>query len=94
MTETLTLFLADKRLNETMSALDMRPHYKVFVSNKSTFKTKKEITTEFLLDMIEKSRTQETFWIPAIEWNGQLVIAPEIKSISDGQKEAFVRREA
>jgi len=90
-TTTLTLWLADKRLNEIMAAFDMCPSYKVFVLNKSSFDTDKEVTKEFLLGIIEKSRSQETFWIPAIEWDGELISAPELKIISDGKHEAFLR---
>lgn len=92
----LTLWIAHKKTNALMKAFDMRPDYKVFVSGKQcvTFNTSEMVNSKYILNLIEKSKEQDDFWIPAIEHCGALYMSPEIMEISDGKHCYFAGREA
>lgn len=87
-----TLFIADKKLNSLMKAMDVCPDYKVFVTGKEdvSFKTKSLVNDGYWMNMIEKSKTQRDYWIPAVQHDGVMYVSPEIMEISDGNKNAFI----
>lgn len=95
-TTNATLFIADKKQNAFMKAADLCPDYKVFVTGKEavSFKTKTLVNEQYFMRIIEKSKSQKDFWIPAIEHDGTLYISPEIMELSDGSKVAFVGKAA
>lgn len=95
-TTNATLFIADKKQNGLMKAFDLCPDYKVFVTGKEevSFKTKTLVDEAYFLRIIEKSKSQKDYWIPAIQHDGTLYVSPEIMELSDGNKCAFVGKAA
>lgn len=88
------LFIADREINNFMKACDMCHEHKVFVTSGQTvsFVTSKPVNKEYFMAMIEKSKSQKSFWIPAIAHDGEMYISPEIMEISNGEKIMFLRR--
>lgn len=95
-TTRMTLYIADKQQNRLMKAFDLCPDHKVYVTGKQrvSFKTKLLVDETYIQQMIEKSRSNADFWIPAIEHDGVLHTAPELMELSDGNKVAFVGKAA
>ncbi len=91
-TTTMMLYIADMKQNAFMRAVDLRPDYKVYVTGKETvsFKTSTLVNKDYFMRIIEKSKSNHGFWIPAIEHEGVLYVSPEIMELSDGNKIAFV----
>lgn len=92
----MTMYIADKQQNGLMKAFGLCPDYKVFVTGKETvsFKTTTLVNADYFQRIIEKSKTNKDFWIPAIEHDGAMHVSPEIVELSDGEKCAFVLRAA
>lgn len=94
MKHTLTLYVADRRMNSMMQAMDLRPDFKWFVTpTKVSFSSTKDITPEYFDQIIEKSRSGEEFWIPAISYMGNWFQDPGVKILSDGKTEMFITQE-
>lgn len=88
----MTLYIADRKVNKFMETFDLKPKHKVYVSfRKANFETSTLIDEKYFLNIIEKSREQEDFWIPAIEFCGNLFHAEEIKEVSDGKRIMFLK---
>ena len=90
----LTLFIADRKLNSMMTAFDMCPAYKVFVTPKEEEIERKgnDSDKDFILRMIDFSKSLKGYWVPAIMHDGRLYVAEGIKEISDGETIMFVNR--
>ena len=87
----MTLCMAEKFTNAFMQSCDLKPDYKEFVIMKEiSFFTTTNITPEYFMNIIEKSKNEKTFWIPAIIFCGVTYAAEGIKIISDGKKEFFI----
>lgn len=89
-----TLMIADKNINRLMARFDLCPEYKVFVTAKQmvSFKTDKMVNAAYIHNIIEKSREEKDYWIPAIECCGEMFVAKEIIELSDGNHVMFVRK--
>lgn len=92
----MILFIADRKINQMMKAFDLCPDYKVFVSRKElvSYRTMSKVDDVYVRSLIEKSRDQKDFWIPAIQFGGRMFVADGIMEISDGNKTGFVREAA
>lgn len=92
----LTLYIADRKKNQLMSAFDLCPSYKVFVSPVDAEIEREGTNSEesFILQLIEFSKTRKDYWVPAIDHNGFLYAADGIKEISDGNHIMFVKPKA
>lgn len=88
----MTLFIADHKINKFMRGFDLRPDYKAYVTRKEfvRFKTTTPINEAYFMNIIEKSKSQKDWWIPAIQHEGVMYVSPEIMELSDGKKVAFV----
>jgi len=88
----MTLFIADKKINEFMSCVDMRHDRKQFYNSKlvTDFETSKVVDDKYILNIIEKSKNEEGYWIPAIEYQGTLYHDPELIELSDGRVSLFL----
>jgi hypothetical protein len=96
----MTLHMAERKLNEFMSAFDMRADFKWFVTSREvTITTKTPVDEKYLRAVIERSkqsflgtveRSQGDFWIPAITFQDVLYHDAEVQIISDGLREYFV----
>jgi len=93
----MTTFAAHYPLNTFMAALDMRPSFKWYVeTHEVVFSTSTKVDAAYFLNIIEKSKINykdQGFWIPAIKYQNQIFMDPEVKILSDGVKEVFVTRE-
>jgi hypothetical protein len=90
----VTLFIADRKLNSMMTAFDMCPAYKVFTTpvDKEIEHKGTDSNESFILRMIEFSKSQKGYWVPAIMHNGKLYASEGIKEISDGETTMIVNR--
>lgn len=87
----MRLFIADNKQNNLMSRLDLRPEYKWFISAQEvSFKTEKNVDEEYLLKIINESKNNDDFWIPAIDFCGKIYSDPKVKELSDGQNVFFI----
>jgi hypothetical protein len=95
-TTTATLYIAEHKLNDMMKVFDMCASHKVFFSSKQrvSFKTTTLVNEKYWLDMIEKSKAQKDYWIPAIVHEGVMYVSPEIMELSDGKQSAYVGKAA
>ena len=93
MTYSMTLFIADKTLNNCMEDFDLKHKNKVYVSNKLNlnFKTTNKISEDYFINIINKSEKNEKFWITAIKFCNKLFVHKDIKEISDGEKIIFIK---
>jgi len=86
----MTLYIADRTINNFMKAADLNPHYKQFVARRiASFSTTSQINEDYFMNIIDKSKDQEDFWIPAIEFCGTLYCDKNIKELSDGKRILF-----
>lgn len=91
MQYSMILFVAHREINEFMRCADLRPEYKWYVEfHKATFTHSGEINEGFFQSIIEQSRSQEDYWIPAIQFCDSFFVAQNVKILSDGKKEMFV----
>jgi len=89
MKHKMTLFIADRKINELMKYFGLKPDYKEFViPQEISFDAAAE--ANFFLNLIEKSKTDEKYWIPAIQFGSNLYHDPSVKELSDGQQIMFV----
>lgn len=94
MQHKMTLYISDRKLNEFMKAFDMRIDCKQFIEPREaifTMKPGRVIDEEFFMNLITKSKDlMEGYWIPAIKYQDNFFYHPEVKVLSDGQKEMFL----
>jgi hypothetical protein len=88
----ITLYIADRKMNQMMAAFDMCPAYKVFVSMivSEVERVGTDSDEEFFKRLISLSRKEKDYWIPAISHNGVLYTADEIREISDGNHSVII----
>ena len=70
---TVNLFIADKTKNKLMKLFDLKEDYKEYVEVTTatlTLKENTEIDENFFMNIIEKSKADNDYWIPAIKYNG------------------------
>ena len=91
----LTLYIADRRKNQMMAAVDLCPTYKVFVYSFQHEIERKGNDSDkaFISRIINQSKTQKDYWVPAVEYNGLLYADEGIREISDGNRIIFVPQE-
>lgn len=87
-----TLYIAEGKINEMMTVLDLRPPGKYYVGLlKVSFTTTSTIDDNYFMDIIEKSFEMENGnCIVAIEYMNNLYVHPSVKEISDGKTTFFV----
>ncbi len=91
MNHQATFFLADRHMNNMMKGFDLKPDHKWFIYKQHCdFTTTTTINEQYFMDIIEKSKAQEEFWIPVITYMGSVFNDPSVKVISDGDKEMFI----
>ena len=87
-----TLFVADLTHNKFMSAFDMRPDYKWFVvPTEVSFVTQTPVNEDYFMNIINKSKEDPTFWIPAVKYMDNIYFSPDVKILSDGIREMFIQ---
>lgn len=90
----MTLYVADRKMNDFMKAFDLRIDCKQFIDLRDvtfTLKPGVVIDEEFFMNFIMKSKElMEGYWIPAILYQGNFFYHPEVKVLSDGQREMFI----
>lgn len=93
MEQAMTLFIADKKVNDLMNSLDMRHNKKQFFSRalEVSFTTTSKVDKDYFLNIIEKSKNEKGYWIPAIEHKGALYVDPYLAELSDGEKSLMLR---
>ena len=91
----LTLYIADRRKNQMMAAVDLCPTYKVFVYSFQHEIERKGNDSDkaFISRIISQSKTQKDYWVPAVAYNGLLYADEGIREISDGNRIIFVPQE-
>jgi hypothetical protein len=97
---TMTLHMAEEKLNQFMSAFDLRHKDKWFVVSKDvTITTTTSVDEKYIRAIIERSRqgffkeierAKVDFWIPAITYLNKFYKDPSVKVLSDGVREYFV----
>ncbi|MDE3023795.1 MAG: hypothetical protein KGI54_18420 [Pseudomonadota bacterium] len=87
----MIFFVADRKINRIMSGFDMRSDCKHFITVKRiSFDTDSDVDDRYIMDMIEKSKENKEFYIPAIMYNGVIYADKNTKILSDGKKEFFL----
>jgi hypothetical protein len=87
----MTLFIADRKMNEFMRCFDLRPPHKWYVfPQKVSFTTTSKVDDDYVLRLIEKSKGEPEKWVPAIEYMGNIYHDPTVMELSDGQKIVFL----
>lgn len=87
----MTLYIADRQINEFMKTFDLRPDYKWFIKTVTVrFKPTKKLNDKFFLNLIEKSKAEKEKWVPAIQFQDKIYCDPSVKELSDGNKCFFV----
>lgn len=93
MKHQMTMFIADREVNNFMSAFDMRLDCKWFIKKvEVNFQTPTPIDEPYFLSLIEKSKDEKKFWVPAIQYMGNFFHDPSVKILSDGKHEMFISR--
>jgi hypothetical protein len=97
---TMTLHVADRKMNDFMKCFDLRADFKWFIESKEvTVTTTTVVDEKYIRTFIETSkqdwlkgikRSKEDFWIPAITYLGKLYKDPDVKILSDGVREYLV----
>jgi hypothetical protein len=86
----VTLFIANKKVNELMQHFDLRPDHKQFIETvKASFERAEPLTSEFFLDIIEKSKKDKDYWIPVIQFGDVIYKDASVKELSDGNNVMF-----
>ncbi len=94
MKYTMTLFIAEKEMNELMKAVGLKDESRWFVKPVSVgFQTKEKINEDYFNKMIEESKKIKDAWVPAIGFCDTVYSCPSVVSISDGAVEMFIKRE-
>ena len=89
---TMTLLIAQNRINRCMENADLRPSHKWYVVPvKIKFKTKTAVDRDYCMRIINTSKNNDDYWIPVIAYMENLFVDPEVKILSDGLREYFVR---
>ncbi len=87
----MTLFIADRKINEFMKTFDLRPDHKWFIKPVTVqFKAAKKLNDEVFLNIIEQSKIEKEKWVPAIQFQDKIYCDPSVKELSDGSKSFFV----
>ena len=85
-----TLFVADKELNKFMQKLGLKPDFKVFYKRAVIqFSSASKVDKYYFFNIINKSKENPNFWIPAIEYKDKIFVDDKIKILSDGKIEIF-----
>lgn len=94
MKYSLTLFFADKKLNNMMCNVDLKPDCKEFITDSRdvVIETTSALDEASIRKIIEASKNDPDFWIPAIGFAGILYVDDDIKILSDGKTEMFIRK--
>lgn len=91
MKHTMTLMIADRKTNAYMKWLGFRPDCKWYTNPTAVdFETTSDINEAYFKSIIEHSRTDKKFWIPGIIYQNNMIVANDVKIISDGLREMFV----
>jgi len=98
MKHEVILYITLPKITEWMTMLDMCQPGKYFVKKyKMVINPKRPVNSEFFMDWINLS-TKEEFdkdgFIAAIEFMGNCYAHPDVKVLSDGKKEMWVKHEA
>jgi hypothetical protein len=90
----VTLYVADRRINQMMKAADLCDSGKVFVAPLAVEINRqgKDSTKAFLERIVKTPSSDESYWIPAVSAEGEMVITDGINQLSDGDKILFVGR--
>jgi len=93
---TMTMFIADRKMNELMRCFDMRIDCKQFIEpQEATFTLKEGVVLDeaFFINIIRKSKElMDGYWIPAIRYQDNFFYHPEVKVLSDGRREFFIQQ--
>ena len=89
----VTVFVADKLMNNMMKAFDLCPDYKVFASPQEMDMERKgtDSDTDFAQRIINMSKKEDRYWIPVVVLNGYMYVDEGIREVSNGHKVMFVR---
>lgn len=94
MKHTLIMWLAPLRKNAFMRAADLRPEGKWYCELLEThIETASAVDEPYLLNIINQSRVeqeQQGWWVPAIGFQGDLIVHPDVRILSDGRHEIFI----
>jgi hypothetical protein len=94
MRHQMDLLVASKQMNNMMQVCGLKPDYKVFIDSiQSVSFEAKKLPKTFLLNIIEKSKSDKLIWIPVIKYAGKTYASPEIKEVSTGKKIMFINQE-
>lgn len=90
----LTLYIADRKTNDFMAAVDLCPSYKVFVKPIEQETERKGVGSDedFINRIIQLSKSEKDYWIPAVKYNGFVYADEGIREISDGNKIMFIQQ--
>ena len=91
MQHQMTLYIADRKINEFMKHFDLRPDYKWFIVPQTvTFTTENPVNDEYFVKLIQESKKEKEKWIPAIRYMSNLYADESVKELSDGNRVFFV----
>lgn len=87
----MTMYIADRQVNEIMEFFGMKGQHKEFVVPvTATFHS--DPTESYFQNILTKGRTlDERFWIVAVEFAGDWFLVDGITCLSDGRKEAWFK---
>ena len=92
---TMTMFIAEKTMNNLMRSADLRPDYKWYCILKTVvFETTTPITEAYFTGIMEKSKAEfekNGWWVPAIKYQDNFFAETSVKIVSDGKVEMFVK---
>lgn len=88
-------YLANIEFNEFMKRLDLKLEYTWFVQTQYVVIDYNPVVYEsiedFLFNIIELSRKEKTYWIPAIKYNLDIYSPSDVDIIVTKRREMFVR---
>lgn len=91
MEHTMTLYVADRKINEFMRHFDLKPDHKWYIKPvEVSFATEAPVNDDYFAMLIRESKKQEEKWIPAIRYMNNLYADESVKELSDGDKVFFV----
>jgi hypothetical protein len=91
----MTLFIAEKKINKFMQRFTIKPDYKWFVFLKRvSFVKDSKVTSSHFMKIINESKKEKDFWIPAIKFRGNFYCDKDVKELSDGKRVFFVNKKA
>lgn len=91
MKYTVTLYIANRRVNDFMAGFDLRdPGKWYYDSQVITIDTVTKVDKAYFQNMIQESKKLKDFWIPAIRCMGNFVVDPDVRQLSDGATTMFI----